>query len=132
MHGKPPGPLVLGVLAALQEHHELTRAEICRIMGTSRFLASSVISRLNRELPTLPKRIYVVRWVHDDDTAARNYPRAVYALGNLPDAKKPKPKPAKENSRRWREKERNQVNSVFMWAQPRRVRAAVRRGEVDV
>jgi hypothetical protein len=129
MPGQPPGPLVRGVLRVLAEHGELTRAEMCHHLGMSRFLISSVVSRLNRKCKTVPKRIYIKRWVHEDDTTTRLYPKSVYAIGDLPDAKKPKPRSAKENSRKWRENERNRVNSVFMWAQPRKVRHAIRRGE---
>ena len=131
MPGKPPGPLVLGVIRALKKHHELTRAELCMVMGVTRFEASSVVSRMNKAHKLVPKRIYIKRWVYDDDTGSRYYPKSVYALGNLPDVPKPKPLSAAEVSKRWREKERFRVNSVFMWAQPRKVRYAMRRGEIE-
>jgi hypothetical protein len=117
------------VLRVLAEHGELTRAEMCMHLGLSRFLLSSVVTRLYLAHKMVPKRIYIKRWVHEDDTTTRWYPKSVYAIGDLPDAKKPKPRPMKENSRKWREKERYRVNSVFMFAQPRKVRHAMRRGE---
>ena len=117
MPGQPPGPLVLGVIAVLEHEEELTRAEICRAMGVDRFLGSSVISRMRRATKMLPKRIYVVRWVYEDDDG-RYYPRAVFALGDKPDARKPKPKPNKECTAKYRARNRGRASSVFNWAQP--------------
>lgn len=117
MPGQPPGPLVLGVIAVLEQEEELTRAEICRALNIDRFLGSSVVTRMRRATKTLPKRIYIVRWVYEDDEG-RYYPRAVFALGNKPDARKPKPNKAKDNSARFRARKRDRASSVFNWAQP--------------
>lgn len=128
MSGKPPGPLVLGVLRALKQHHELTRAELCVILGVNRFSGSAVISRMAKKQKTVGKRVYVKYWVHDDGARTRRYPKAVYALGPWPDAPKPSPKTQAENSRAWREKEKSRVSSVFAWGRSRQARAAIRRG----
>ena len=129
MPGKPPGPLVLGIVRILQREGEATMAELAKMLGVPRFDASSVVSRMRKPCKTLPKRIYVVRWTRHDDSGGRSYPRAVLALGDKPDAPRPKPKPNKESTAEYRANERHRVNSVFMWAQPRRVRHATRRKE---
>lgn len=77
------------ILHLLAEYDELTRAEICEHLSMDRQYVSAIVSRLNRKTPTLPKRIYIVRYVHDA-IGSRRYPRAVYALGDKPDARKPK------------------------------------------
>jgi hypothetical protein len=129
MPGKPPGPLVLAITAALEHEGEATMAELAKIIGLHRFDCSSVVSRMRKPCKMLPKRIYVKRWVRDDDSGGRSYLRAVLALGDAPDAPKPKAKPNKESTAEYRAKERHRVNSVFMWAQPRRVREAARRNK---
>lgn len=118
--GKPPGELVLGIIAYLTENAEATRTEICRAMDRNRFDIGSVMTRMNKALPNRPKRIYVIRWIYEDD-GARRYPRPVYALGDLPDAKKPKASAA-ANSRLHYERNRNFANSVWQWATPPRRR----------
>lgn len=129
MPGKPPGPLVLGVLRVLKQHGELSRLEISHLLGVSRFTASAVISRMAKPQKTLPKRVFIRDWVYDADinVPTRVYPRAVYALGDYPDVPKPPPSSGAENSRRWRDRERHRVNSVFMWAQPRKTRVEMRK-----
>ena len=60
------------------------------------------------------KQVYVHSWTREADHA-RDYIRAVYALGNLPDARKPKPMTNAERCRR--HKARRAIpkvpNSVF-------------------
>lgn len=122
MPGKPPGWMVVGILDALKEG-PLTRAAICRELGAEKGELSSVISRLNRALPMRPKRIYVKDYTHEDEGSHIKYPRARYALGDLPDAKKPKPTPRKIIARRWREHAKTHVASVFEFGMSRRMRA---------
>lgn len=76
------------ILSLLSEQ-EMTLAEICEQTGQSKQNISALLRRLNVVTPRMPKRIYIVRWVHDA-IGARRYPRAVYALGDKPDARKPK------------------------------------------
>jgi hypothetical protein len=130
MPGKPPGPIVLGVIAVLEREGEATTAEIAKLLSCSRFGCSSVVLRMRKATKMLPKRIYVVRWVYTDDSGGRHYPRAVLALGDKRDAPKPPPKTNAQKLVEYRARERHRVNSVFMWAQPSRARMAARRGEV--
>ena len=88
MRGKPPGPLVLGIVAALEKHGRLTRVQLCRIVSIGKRNASCVLSRMTKATKVLPKRIYVVDYVFED-YQGRRYPRAVYALGDKPDAPYP-------------------------------------------
>lgn len=130
MPGKPPGPLVLGVLSVLEQEGEATMAEIAKTLGVHRFDCSSVVSRMRKATKTLPKRIYVTRWTRHDESGGRSYLRAVLAIGDKPDAKRPPAKTSSECSAEYRSKERHRVSSVFMWAQPRRVRLESRRKEI--
>lgn len=104
----------------------MTRAELCQELGVD-YSMGSVLSRLNKSTPLLPKRVYIKEWVHQDSTSSYLMPRAVYARGDLRDAKKPKPMSDKEKRDRWRQKERFRVNSVFQFAAPRRERHRQRR-----
>jgi hypothetical protein len=107
------GSVTTKILRMFAEHGEMTRKEVCDAIGLDRMYISSILTRLNKAGKTLPKRIHVVRYVYDEE-GARRYPRAVYALGDLPDAKKPKSDP-KENQKRYREGLRRRMtgNSVF-------------------
>jgi hypothetical protein len=125
MPGKPPGEIVLGVLRLIEECGPMTRSGLCRALGKERAAVASVISRMNRAWPCVPKRLYVSGYVYDDDDGVgRRYPRAQYDIGDLPDARKPRKKP-KEVSKRYRENNKMQVNSVFMLGQPARGRRSL-------
>lgn len=126
MAGKPPGPIVRGILAYLGEVGEATRAELMLALGLEKTKCGAVVSRLNKKLKSRPKRLYIVRYVYTDDSNGRTYPRAVYALGDLPDARRPKPDRAAV-AKRYRNRERHRVSDVFQWAQPRRVRHQLRK-----
>jgi hypothetical protein len=127
--GKPPGPIVLGVIEVLEREGEATMAEIAKALGRSRFDCSQVVSRMRKPTKMLPKRLYIVRWVYTDDSGGRPYPRAVMALGDKRDAPKPKPKTHAQIRVEYRARERHRVNSVWQWAAPRRLRQAQRQGE---
>lgn len=103
------------ILAALDFLGPSTYNEVAEyIGGDDARLLSSVMSRMNRASPKRPKRIYVVRFERDDRTGKRTYPRAVYALGDKPDALPVGcDRPAAQ--RRYREKRvgRYKMNSVF-------------------
>lgn len=113
MNKKDWGSVTAKILDMLAEHGEMTRKEVCDAIGMDRMYISSILTRLNKVGKTLPKRIHVVRYVYDEE-GARRYPRAVYALGDLPDAKRPKSNPA-ENKRRYLQNLRKRMtgNSVF-------------------
>lgn len=114
------GSTVAAIIAALDECGPMTRAELSAHLGKDRTLVSAVVTRMAR--PTKdgqPKRLHVTNFVYDHE-GSRRYPRAVYALGSYPDARKPKPDKA-ENKRRYDESRRlQQASSVFTFGQPRR------------
>lgn len=85
--GRPAGRMVLGILAQLEQHGEMTRAALMRALDCSQ-QDLSVLHRLRKATPEKPKRVHIARYVFDDE-GARPYPRAVYALGDKPDALKP-------------------------------------------
>lgn len=120
---RPPGPIVLGILAALGEHGPMTREEVASFMECDRSLVSPVLSRLNRRLKTAPKRVHIVAW-RQDRSVSRLYLRAVYALGNKPDKKKPPPNRG-EAQRRYRARNKAQVSSVFDLGRTGRSRKAL-------
>lgn len=120
---KPPGPIVLGILAHITEFGPATRAELCRALGRDREAVASVVSRLARAGRTVPKRIRIVDYVYEDE-AGRRYPRALYDLGDGPDEVKPKPDTA-ANSARYLQRNRTQVASVFDLGRPGRARKAL-------
>ena len=121
------GEITDAILSLLAENGTMTRAEICEAMNLDRMYCSSVLSRLNRNLKTRGKRIHIVAYVHDHD-GSRPYPRAVYALGNGKDAKKPKAQPGAAQ-KRYREKlkGRMKMNSVFNMGITQRQMYAIRK-----
>ena len=116
------GTLVQQIEQTLSELGALTGAELCQELGVTKSDLSSVISRMCKASKTLPKRIYVAGYTFEHETHARRYPRAIYALGDLPD--KPKPKPNRqENVRRYNTSKHKRLtaNSVFNLGIPRRI-----------
>lgn len=121
--GKPPGPIVLGILAVLEADGPMTRSELVQALGLTRNKVSSVLSRLNSRQKMVPKRVYIAHYQMDSDDGGRKYPRASYALGDKPDAKKIKAT-ATQNSAHYRENLKGRVTSVFDLATPLRDRVA--------
>lgn len=81
--------LVDRIYKLLKEFGPMTRAEIDTAMKEEKAYVSPAISRLHKTLPTFGKRIYIVGYVYDNE-GSRRYPRARYAVGDQPDAPKPK------------------------------------------
>lgn len=72
-------------LALLAEHPEgLTSAEVAEALGVTQPNAGAILSRLRRQ-----HRAYIAGW-QTDHPGARKYPRARYALGDRPEARKPR------------------------------------------
>ena len=86
---KPYGTLVAQITDALTINGPMTRKEICDFIGQHRSKIASVVTRMARATPQKPKRVYIKRYVLEQD-GQRRYPRAVYALGDRPNARKPK------------------------------------------
>lgn len=112
------------ILRLLAEYGPMTRAEIDRELPGYRNL-SSLVSLLTSERPANPRRAHICGWVWDTE-GMREYPRAVYALGDKPNAKRPKPKTRAEIVARYKAKRSTKcyTNSIFNLAQaPRRIHA---------
>lgn len=114
------GNTVERIAYTLRDQGPMTLSELCDELGQARGDVSAVVTRMRRDLKTMPKRVYVSHYVYDME-GERRYPRAVYALGGQKDASKPKPN-RKEVRRRSDAKRRiiNTTNSVFNLAVPRR------------
>jgi hypothetical protein len=72
--------------AYLEDAGEATFNEAAAALDACPRSISAVLSRMNR---LVPKRVYIKRYVFEDDTTSYRYPRAVYTLGDKPDAVKP-------------------------------------------
>lgn len=116
------GYLVQQIEKALSELGAMTGAELCQELGVEKAELSAVVSRMAKASKTLPKRLYIVGYTSEHETHDRRYPRAIYALGDLPDT--PKPKPSRiDNVRRYNANKRKRLtgNSVFNLGLPRRI-----------
>lgn len=107
------GPRVVATLAAIVEFGEITAMELSEYLDITRYDAHAVLRRMNKRTKAGVKRIYIVRFIDDHD-GARKYPRAVYAMGDKPDAKKPKADQLRVKREYYaRLKSRTTMNSVF-------------------
>lgn len=119
-----PGPIVLGIVATLTEYETMTAQDLARELDMLDRRVSSTLSRMRRVTPMCPRRVHICAWVFEtEDPAERRYPRAVYALGDKPDAKKPKVNRAAV-AKKYQARNRNQVASAFHLALPARARRA--------
>ena len=120
------GDSVKAILAALKGH-PMTRAELCLVTGLPPAKAASLLAGLRRPTtrPAGPKRVHIVRWTFEFADDLR-YPRAVYAVGDRGDARKPKRADMKRAAvRRYMARKRGYegrrpavlINSVFALAQ---------------
>ena len=107
------GSVTIKILKAFEEHGEMTRKEVCDMIGIDRMYVSAVFTRMSKPWKTIPKRIHITRYVFDQEGQKR-YPRAVYALGDKPDAKKPKADP-KANRRRYEENLRKRMTGISVF-----------------
>lgn len=107
------GELSALILDAIEAYGPMTRIELQTHIGQDSGGVSSVLTRLRKQHKTTPKRVYIKTYVHDQENA-RTYPRAVYALGDKPDAKRPRMSRL-EIRRRYdaKKKKRYTMNSVF-------------------
>lgn len=117
------------ILEIVTEYGPMTRHEVCAHLGIDRAHVSAIITRMTKDTPVAGKRLYVESYVYDSEGQKR-YPRAVYAVGNKPDAKRPKPD-TKETRRRYLANVRKKMtcNSVFNLGLTRRQYEAKRRIE---
>jgi hypothetical protein len=107
------GVTVSRVEWALTEYGPMTRAQLQELLSLDGNQISGVISRMSKRGKDGVKRISIKAWVYDHD-AARRYPRAVYALGDRKNARRPRASRA-ETARRYKGKKKalNTMNFVF-------------------
>lgn len=82
------GQSVAQIETALDESGPLTRNEIQAATGIPKASIGSILTRMRRPGKTVGQRIYIEAWTREQD-GQRTYPRAVYALGDSPDAMQP-------------------------------------------
>lgn len=114
------GSVTEKMLIALREVGPMTCIEICRHIGVPKEKVGAILFRLKKAGPQTPQRVYIKAYVYDAE-GMRRYPRAVFALGEGKHAKKPKANP-KENRRRYDDKKKLRLNSVWMLGMSRRER----------
>ena len=110
---RPRGEIVNQVLKYLEEEGPMTRQELCERIGLDRLYVSAVITRMAKATPRKPKRVYIHSYVFDAD-GQRRYPRAVYALGDKPDARKVR-ESRKEVTKRYREKKKRRLTGISVF-----------------
>ena len=64
------------------------------------------------------KLVYVLKYKRESEVGNVAYPRAVYALGDKPDAPKPERWPLQVTNKRHRDKKRKRVTSIFTMGVP--------------
>lgn len=106
------GTIVRAILRLLYEEGAMTRAQICEKLGRPKDEIAAVVSRLNKRSPVAGKRIYVRNYVFVND-GERRYPRAVYALGDKTDRKRPEPNVQLVKKRYWSGVMQSIVDDVF-------------------
>lgn len=121
MTRKNHGVSTNAIIASLEQDGPQTRAELEISCGIPKDNIAAVISRLNKRTAKMGKRIHIIDYTHESETSQRDYPRAIYAVGDGEDAKKPKPKTRKEIRNKYDAKVRNKfrMNSVFNLAMNR-------------
>lgn len=112
----------------LRAEGPMTTTELARATGLQRDWVSAAIGRMKKPLVTLPRRIHIAAWRRDSE-GLRDYLRPVYALGDLPDAPRPKPVSKAESSKRWREATKAQVRGNFVFNMGMQVRQVLRGGK---
>jgi hypothetical protein len=114
------GAVAEQILHTLETVGPMTRVEICAHLGIDRGIGAAIANRMAKPSATKPKRVYITDYVYDQE-GQRRYPRAVYAIGDKPDAKRTKSDPA-ANKRRYIQAKvaRFKMNSVFNMGLTRR------------
>lgn len=109
----PYGYRVAKVIETLQTFGPMTSTELALNFGCDRAELTGVLTRMQRPGPNTPKRIHISGYVYDTE-GCRRYPRAMYAVGDKRDAKKPE-RDLKANRARYQQsrKSRCTTNSVF-------------------
>jgi hypothetical protein len=114
------GSVTEKMLDALRDVGPMTCIELCRYLGLQKEKAGAILSRLKSSGPQSPQRVHIKGYVYDAE-GMRRYPRAVFAIGEGKHAKKPKANP-KENRRRYDDRKKLRLNSVWMLGMSRKER----------
>lgn len=117
---RPHGTTVSSVIELLETQGPMTAFEIARRLGQPRNNIASVLVRLCTPSRTLPKRVHIASWTREVPEG-RYLLRAVYDVGDEPDAKRPAPISSKESTRKYRAKQDlvQRKNFVFNLGAPR-------------
>ena len=101
------------IVKALEELGPSTRHELCVHMGLTRQFLAGILHRMVRDTPLKGKRLHISGYTYDAE-GSRRYPRAIYAIGDKPNATKPV-SDQRENRRRSRVNVslKYRTNSVF-------------------
>lgn len=128
MNNDPRQWIVQAILDKLEELGPMSRIEIQMAIGMgNRDRLGSTMLRLCNKTKRLPKRIHICDWIYDGPNNSRYYPRAVFAIGDKPDKKKPKRLSQAECSRRWRAKNNALgTNSIFAMGYKARIKTGAR------
>ena len=97
------------IVDALTEYGPMTSRELAEEINTDLRLVQGSLGWIRVERPNL---IHIQGWRHEK-TACRINLNAVYALGAKPDAKRPKAMSSSQKCKRWRQKKKFQIASVF-------------------
>lgn len=96
---------------------ELTIREMMHELNLTYSAVSNSVFRMSKDSKRggnkRGKEVYIVRYTWENEEGMRIYRRPVFALGNKPDAKPPKPLTDVETTQRYYQKRKVMVNSVF-------------------
>ena len=108
------GEVTTKIIVALSKFGPMTAIEIAFKTGLPSNSINAVLSRMSTDTPRIPKRLYICDWQREIP-GQRNILRAVYEIGDKPDAKRPKPLTSLESTRNYRARKRarTRTNSVF-------------------
>lgn len=120
------GSVTEKMLNTLRDLGPMTCAELCRYLELDKQKVGSILSRLKKSGPQSYQRVYIKEYVYDAE-GLRRYPRAVFALGDEKHARKPKANP-KENRRRYDDRKKLRLNSVWMLGMSRKERKLAAKG----
>lgn len=102
----------LAILDVIREHGPMTSTQLAEELGVSRPYARACVAYCKKQ-----KKIFVLRYEREV-VDGHLYPRAVYDLGNKPDARRLPPLPKHVCGKRYREKKEVRVASVFDLGKP--------------
>ena len=108
-------PTYAMVRDVLEHCGPMTSHEVARFLGIKKYIhVSSILSAMRIRLAA--QQVYIQSWTYEG-VGNKRYPRAVYALGAEPDAKKPRRQNNVARCRRYKAMKKSRViNSVWSLA----------------